>query len=234
MKVSAAILAGGRGKRMGGVDKQAIPIDGVPLGARLAARLSQRFGDVLAVTQNPGVYEGSAARVVGDLLPGFGPLSGLHAALLSCEHEWLYLAACDMPCFSDDWADRLEELASASNPGDTAQAFLAGFGNHIEPFQALYSKKCAGRLSAFLGSASLDHGWKRPSIRDFLDGIPHRVIPEAEVRAISPDWSLFFNINRPVDLEAYRGGVCMDSCPPPDESAADGSNPNRSAAAILS
>ena len=248
MRVSAAVLAGGQARRMGGVDKRSLRLglrvgdhhhadggdgadgaegdDGADeaLGQRIADRLHAHFGEVIEVSArgegDNSPHASRGARVAQDLVPGFGPLSGLHAALRACRTEWLYLVACDMPHFSADWADFLVELAVRAGGGSVSgaaakakalpMAYLAGFRHHIEPFHALYSVRCIQPLERFFaaeeGGRHRGEGarGRRPSIRDFLSGVSHWVIPEQEVRAFSPDWDLFYNLNSPDDLESYR------------------------------
>jgi len=194
---AAAMLAGGAGRRMGYIDKQCIEFEGQPLGLRVVSLLSGHFRDVLVVTGKPDLYAKTSARTVADIVPGYGPLSGLHAALSSMDADWLYLAACDMPCFSSDWAARLESFAVEHR----YDAIVAAFGPHIEPFHAMYSRRCLNVLDKML------RGSGASSFRDYLSLIPHFVVPESDVRVFSGDWSLFYNINHPEDLDPPKGPV---------------------------
>lgn len=212
MLISAAVLAGGQARRMGGMDKRSIRVDDAALGQRVVDRLAAHFGEVIEVSAPCGsgasAHASRGARQAFDLVPGFGPLSGLHAALRACRTEWLYLVACDMPHFSAAWADHLQALAvrdSGAADGIPIRplAYLAGFGRHIEPFHALYSVRCIEPLERLFGMPGGADAGRRPSIRDFLEQVPHMVIPEAEARAFSPDWDLFHNLNSPVDIDAY-------------------------------
>jgi molybdopterin-guanine dinucleotide biosynthesis protein A len=215
---SAAILAGGAGRRLGGIAKEALKgPDGRALGPDLARRLESRFDEVLVVTKDPELYAGTGARALYDLVPGFGPLSGLHAALEASSSEWLWLAACDMPAFSPDFVDFLAAwIDSAQNRGGTPgmaapYACLARFGSHFEPFQAFYSTRLLPRLEAlFKAAETLSPGesdGRRPSFRSLFEDLPVIYVPESDVRVLSPDWSLFFNINRPEDLARYRASI---------------------------
>ncbi|MFZ2781033.1 MAG: molybdenum cofactor guanylyltransferase [Rectinemataceae bacterium] len=211
-RIAAAMLAGGEGRRMGGADKQRIELDGTPLGLRIVSLLSGHFSELIVVTGNAGLYAHTEVHTVTDIIPGFGPLSGLHAALSSTGADWIYLAACDMPHFSPSWAAYLASLALRTPPEgpESCAAIVTAFGPHIEPFHALYSRACLGVLEMLLTTRSEERSEaagntfaRRPSFRDFLAHVPHRVVPEREARRFSPDWRLFLNINRPEDLAAY-------------------------------
>src|SRR5690349_13843512 len=98
---AAAILAGGRASRFGGRDKGALLVDGRPILDRQIAELAAVVGldRVLVV----GVAPRAGVRVVDDLVPGLGPLGGIHTALtLATEPkdaaaDAVFVAACDMP-----------------------------------------------------------------------------------------------------------------------------------------
>src|SRR5471030_1647054 len=86
---SAAILAGGQATRLGGRDKSALVVEGVTMLDRQLAALAPLTDDVMIV--------GGAKATISDIVPGCGPLGGLHAALTAARGNALALVACDMP-----------------------------------------------------------------------------------------------------------------------------------------
>ncbi len=199
--VCGALLAGGRSSRFQGADKQEAIFEGETLGRKAAANLLGAGIDVLVVGSNRAPYSGLELRFVRDLLPGFGPLSGLHAALAACERPWLYLLACDMPRSSPIWLAHL--VSRVGGPGiggavSTPLAAAASFGPHIEPFHALYSKACIPLLEAYAAEAG--KGDTRPSIQGFLRSIGALLVPESEYAGLGLDRGLFLNINKPNQL----------------------------------
>jgi len=219
----AAILAGGEGRRMGGVAKESMLVDGSPMGPRLVAKLSTCFERVIVVTKNGRLYEGTGAMTVSDIVPGFGPLSGLHAALSATigtgsDRDRLWLSACDMPFFDERLVDLLAvSLDGASDRARTdgspePLACLARYGTHFEPFHGIYSVRLLEPLEKLFEESRPnatprdtaeegDRVFKRPSFKDLFARAPAAFVPEDEVRSISPDWGLFFNINTPAELD---------------------------------
>jgi molybdenum cofactor guanylyltransferase len=201
---SAALLAGGRSTRMGGIDKQGISLGGEPLGRRGALSLESVFDEVLVVTPRPEIYRGLRVRCVEDRIPGRGPLSGIHAALAAASHDWVYVMACDMPFFSPEYEAFLRgRVAEALDRGlgsgkARLNAAAARYGPHVEPFHAYYSRAALPAVEELLRSSSEG---REPSVHALLQGLPCLWIPEAEVRAFSQDWSLFCNVNVPGELE---------------------------------
>ena len=162
---SAAILAGGEGRRMLGLDKLAIELGGERVAARIARILRLRFDDILVVTPRPEAFDGLGLRAIRDIVPGRGPLGGLHAALAASRSEWLYMTACDMPWQSLDWIDLLESRIetreaeeSRSDPLPSSRrclAVLARSRGYLEPFSAFYSRAFASLSAATLSAATL-------------------------------------------------------------------------------
>jgi molybdopterin-guanine dinucleotide biosynthesis protein A len=124
----AVVLAGGRGRRLGGIDKALLPVAGRPLMAHVLDRLRPQAGP-LAVNANgdPGRFAAFGLPVLPDELPDFpGPLAGVLAAM-----EWaaaqggaqVLTVPCDTPFLPDDLAGRL-----AAAGGGTAIACAASAG----------------------------------------------------------------------------------------------------------
>lgn len=202
---SAAVLAGGMSRRMAGTDKQFLRVGEETLAARVIRHVGSVFQDLVVVTNRPEAYCGYShrpLRAVKDILSGQGPLSGLHAALRAAKGGWVYLAACDTPGFSADWARLLMgKVVEAERSGEHPLACVAACGEHIEPFHALYSKAFLPLIENALRDGKRGH--RIPPISRLLDGRPHIRVPESEVRGFSQDWGLFFNINTPADWDAY-------------------------------
>ncbi|MEI6387594.1 MAG: molybdenum cofactor guanylyltransferase [Spirochaetota bacterium] len=206
---TAAILSGGEGRRLGGLAKESILMDGEALGPRLVRLLARRFGRIIVVTKNPGLYEGLGAETTADILPGMGPLSGLHAAFSQLgpgRDEWIWLAAVDMPGFDPGFVDLLEarlessiEALSPDNP-DRPGACMARFAEHFEPFQAIWSSRLLPDLEQLLHRRSSDGSTRHPSFSDLVAICQVSWVSEKEARIVSPDWRLFHNINRIEDF----------------------------------
>ncbi len=115
--ITALILAGGRGSRMGGADKGLQRFNGTPLALHTLMRLQMQqgglVGDVLVnANRNIAAYESFGAPVWPDSLPDFaGPLAGFMTGLEHCATPWLLTVPCDTPLFPFDLAARLAEAA---------------------------------------------------------------------------------------------------------------------------
>lgn len=107
--ITGLILAGGRGSRMGGIDKGLQTHAGIPLAMHALLRLSPQVGAVMInANRNLGAYESMGVPVWPDALADYpGPLAGFLAGLEHCETPYLVTVPCDSPLFPDDLVARL-------------------------------------------------------------------------------------------------------------------------------
>jgi molybdopterin-guanine dinucleotide biosynthesis protein A len=112
-QTTALVLAGGRGARMGGVDKGLQPYMGQPLVLHALQRLARQQGGPLhsvlvSANRNLAQYAALGITALPDSLPDFaGPLAGFLVGLEHCTTPYLLTVPCDSPLFPLDLAQRL-------------------------------------------------------------------------------------------------------------------------------
>jgi molybdenum cofactor guanylyltransferase len=121
--ITGLVLAGGRGSRMGGVDKGLQNHLGMPLALHCLLRLQLQVGSAMVnANRNLGAYESMGVPVWPDLQADFaGPLAGMLVGLEHCETPWLATVPCDTPNFPLDLVERLASAAQAEG-ADIAMA----------------------------------------------------------------------------------------------------------------
>jgi len=114
--ITGLVLAGGRGSRMGGVDKGLQNFQGLPLALHTLMRLSPQVGETMVnANRNLAAYEAFGAPVWPDTLSDHaGPLAGFLTGLERCETPYLLTVPCDTPWFPTDLAERMAESLSES------------------------------------------------------------------------------------------------------------------------
>jgi molybdopterin-guanine dinucleotide biosynthesis protein A len=112
--ITGLILAGGRGSRMGGVDKGLQNHRGLPLAMHALMRLSPQVGAMLInANRNLSAYEALGAPVHPDSIDNFaGPLAGVLVGLEQCQSPWMVTVPCDTPDFPLDLVEHLAGAAS--------------------------------------------------------------------------------------------------------------------------
>ena len=130
-QITGLILAGGRGSRMGGVDKGLQNYLGMPLAMHALMRLGPQVGELMInANRNLGAYESFGVPVWPDVIPDFaGPLAGFLAGLERCETPYLVTVPCDTPCFPDDLVARLAQALEAED----ADLAMARTGDQVHP-----------------------------------------------------------------------------------------------------
>jgi len=161
--ISGLILAGGRGTRMGHVDKGLQPFRGKPMAAHVLERLAPQVAAVaINANQNLPTYADFGVPVWVDETTGFaGPLAGLEAGLRHCATDYLLTAPCDSPFLPLDLAARLWDALQAEG-ADVALAVTqeAGMRKQPHPVFCLVKTSLLPVLSAYLaeGGRRMD-GW---------------------------------------------------------------------------
>ena len=179
MDITGLILAGGEGRRMGGLDKGLQIYAGRPLIDHAVERLRPQVASLLiSANRNVEVY-GHYAPVVTDRNTGYqGPLAGIEAGLAACTTPWLAVVPCDSPHFPTDLVPRL-------------LAAVGGKSAAIVDRQPVFAVIRRDRQQA---------------LTDYLAGGGRRLFEwYASIGAISVDFAepaAFVNFNTPADLAA--------------------------------
>ncbi len=149
-RVTGVILAGGLGRRMGGIDKGLQELRGQPMVAWVVERLAPQVDELLInANQNSERYAAFGHRVVPDQIPDFaGPLAGLHAALSAAAHPLVATAPCDSPFLP---ADLISRLFSALTATDADLAVARTF-DQPHPVFCLCKREVWPHLTEFLES----------------------------------------------------------------------------------
>jgi molybdopterin-guanine dinucleotide biosynthesis protein A len=149
--ITGLILAGGRGSRMGGVDKGLQTHHGVPLALHALLRLSPQVGHVMInANRNLAAYEAMGVPVWPDALPDFaGPLAGFLVGLERCETTYLATLPCDSPLFPADLVARLAAALDAEGAELAKAAPLAHGLARVQPVFCLMKASLLESLVRF-------------------------------------------------------------------------------------
>lgn len=185
MSVTAAIMAGGKSKRMG-QDKAWIELDGEPIIRRVANVLALVADEVIVVANDPR-YAALGMRVVPDKFPDGGALGGIATGVSAATHDRVLVAACDMPFLSAElWRVLLDHRYEAD-------VVIPRIGGQYETLHALYTKACLAPMERALGAGKL-------RVISFFEEVRVQAIDERELRVADPTLRSFTNVNTPEEL----------------------------------
>jgi molybdopterin-guanine dinucleotide biosynthesis protein A len=151
-EITGLILAGGRGTRMGHVDKGLQNFRGAPMALHVMLRLQPQVGELMInANQNLAPYESFGVPVWPDEMQGYaGPLAGMQTGLIHCTTEYMVTAPCDSPFLPTDLVARLaDRLVDAG--ADLAVAVTgAGAARQVHPVFCLMKTSLLQHLSEYL------------------------------------------------------------------------------------
>ena len=171
--ITAVILAGGRGSRLGGQDKGMLELNGRPLIEYILDAVTPQVKTVIInANRNHQFYAGYGYPVVSDDIKNFqGPLAGFAAALSACTTNFIMTLPCDGPSVPADLAHRLCK-AVIDNEAEIA---VAHDGQRLQPVYALMPCSLLASLLAFLdaGDRKIDlwYSQHKVALADFSDVI---------------------------------------------------------------
>jgi len=168
--ITGLILAGGRGQRLGGVDKGLQPWRGRPLVDHALARLAPQVRTVMiSANRNAALYATRTAQVLSDATDDFpGPLAGILAGLRAASSPWLAVVPCDSPRLPGDLVERLAR-GTGDARGAVVQRDHGEAGLRLEPVCCLLSTTLADDLAHYLaGGGRKVEGWVARHARPVL------------------------------------------------------------------
>ncbi len=182
--VTAIVLCGGTGSRLGEGDKTLVPVLGRPLVSYTAAGLAPQVGRVvLSCGRDPATYVELGYDVVADARPGDGPLGGVASALPSVDSDWVLVHPGDTPFPDAGLVARLGPTADARGLA------VPRTGSQRQHLVLLLSRAMAAELVGYYEAGGR-------AIRLWLDEHEMEGVDMSDVA------DSFFNVNTPADLEA--------------------------------
>ena len=189
--VTGIVLAGGQGRRMGGVDKGLQPLRGRPMVAWVIERFAPQVDEVLInANQNLERYGALGHRVIPDEIRGYaGPLAGLHRGLTETAHDLVATVPCDSPFLPNDLVARLRTALEQKQ----SEIAVARTGDQPHPVFCLCRRSVLPGLTAFLagGGRKIDAWYANLKV--------------AEV-AFDDNPGAFSNVNTEAELKAFEEG----------------------------
>jgi len=184
---SAAILAGGKARRLGGRDKSRLVIEGRPIIVRQLEVLQRVAHDIFIVGPRADLYADLGLPVYADLVPDRGALGGLYTALEVARDDAVLAVACDLPFLDAGLLARLVER-SAGHDG----AWMAT-GRGAEPLIACYRRSARACVLERLRAGAL-------KVADLGTTLEMAAVGAEEAAEFGPLDRLLANVNTPEDF----------------------------------
>jgi len=188
MTWEAAILAGGRARRLGGQDKGALRVGAGSILERQVALLRARTSRVTIVGGPPDRALPPDVTAVPDAFEDLGPIGGLYTALARARADRLLVLACDLPFVTGEF---LEYLVLA---GPDAEVVLPRDDRGLHPLCAAYAASATPVIRE-----AIERGVRK--VRQAIAPLRLHLIEGRELAAFDPHGRLLHNVNTPGDYE---------------------------------
>ena len=182
--LAAAILAGGRARRLGGINKATLRVGALAIIDRQLPVLRALANEIFVVGRDDPAWTARGLRAVADEVADAGPLGGIYTAIRQSPCERTLVVACDLPFLSAAFLQRLAAVRDAD-------LVIPRSARGYEPLCAIYSRACEAGIHGRLARGEYEASRLPAGIR------------VAEI-AVDDDLSVV-NVNTPHDYERAKG-----------------------------
>lgn len=190
---TGVILAGGENRRMNGKMKALLSLDGEIIIQRQIREMKLVCQELIVVTNKQEFFTTieNIDRVVTDIIPGRGPLSGMHAAFSLANYTDIWVVACDMPFVSHKAA----QILRAQREQLDCDAVIPFIQDKLQPLHGVYRKSVVPEIEKTLAT-------KEYKVGLFLDRIEwHRITADYFITN-GIDLSFVTNVNTPTEYQS--------------------------------
>lgn len=189
--VSGIILAGGKSRRMGGINKALLEIGGQSIVERVRAALAAVIQDIAIITNTPEDFRFLGLPMFGDLIQDCGSIGGLFTGLYQCSTSHGFFVGCDMPFLNEEVIAHMVRLIAHHD------VIIPRIEGRLEPLHAIYSRRCLPYVRELILNEDL-------AIINLFPKVKLLEVPQADLAVFDPDFRFIMNINTREDFEKAR------------------------------
>lgn len=186
LTIAAAIIAGGQARRLGGIDKSRLVVQGRPIIVRQVEILQRLATPIVVIAEDAARFADLGLPVYPDVVPGAGALGGILTALESVDADRVIVVAGDLPFLS---VDALGHLAERALHADGAWVQTT---RGIEPLLACYRRQARSGVRAAVEAREF-------KAADLGTRLNMAAVTESDLAPFGPVDRLLTNVNTPDD-----------------------------------
>jgi molybdopterin-guanine dinucleotide biosynthesis protein A len=191
--ITAFILSGGESSRIG-LNKAFLKIEGKSLIQRLIELLDSVFAKVIISSNERELYEFTRKKVINDIYPGRGPLSGIHSALECTDTTKNFIISCDLPLITIEMINYMVNYSS--------QKEMPKAEGRIQQLCGIYSKNVLLEIENLLVESNKSTSNLKGSIFELMDRVQTEITEVDKLGFYHSN--LFLNINSPEDYNLAK------------------------------
>ena len=158
--ITGVVLAGGKARRMGGIDKGLLELRGKPLWKHVADTLLSQLNTVVVnANRHQEIYRSGGLKVISDVMADFpGPLAGMLSVFQQETGDWFLFCPCDTPFIPQTLAARLRARCNQApvvwvHDGERDHPTIALVHRSVQPFLQRYLQSGERRVMVFMRQA---------------------------------------------------------------------------------
>lgn len=190
-KINAVLLAGGKSRRFGNIDKALLPFAGTTLIEYICSNLNENFNRVIIIGSKDKYSFIKRVEIHEDIYKNKGPLAGIYTGLYFSETNYNFICGCDMPFLNSNYFSYLKDDFKKE---DKTEIVVPEYNGFLEPLAALYHYSLLKRIQNEILNYNL-------RIKSFYDNAEKKILSEAALKEKFNLEKLFFNLNYPEDLD---------------------------------
>lgn len=186
-------MAGGQNRRMQ-QNKAFLKLDGKNFIEKVIEKIMPPCLDLVISSNTAEEYEFLGFKVVPDLIPQRGPLSGVHAGLQASDFAYNFVVPCDMPFLN---RELVEFLIEESQGFDVT---VPRFGSYPQPLHGVYHKNCIPLIETYLNGGGT-------KVTGFYPQVKVKFIEEEQLAAFGEITKIFYNVNTPEEFQSAKNNL---------------------------
>jgi molybdopterin-guanine dinucleotide biosynthesis protein A len=190
-KINAVLLAGGKSRRFGKINKALLPFAGTTLIEYICSNLNDNFNRVILIGSKDKYSFIDGIEVHEDIYQNKGPLAGIYTGLYFSETNYNFICGCDMPFLNSNY---FSYLKASLKKEEKTEIIVPQYNGFLEPLAALYHYSLLKRVQNEILNNNL-------RIKSFYDNAEKKILSESILKEKFNLEKLFLNLNYPRDLE---------------------------------
>ncbi len=186
----AAILAGGKSSRFPG-NKALATWYHYSIIETIVKILEPSFRELFIISNSAQDYSHIKLDIYPDIIPGYGPISGIHSALKHSRAQRIFIVACDMPALNINLINWMCSI-------DTwAPIVIPELNEGMEPLHAIYHKSLTPLLETIISTG-------KTGMQRIIKQLPYRSVSYTEIKRFCPDLLCLKNTNTLEELKRLK------------------------------
>ncbi|MCM8785724.1 MAG: molybdenum cofactor guanylyltransferase [Candidatus Omnitrophica bacterium] len=190
--MNGIILAKGQKSERLNFDKAFIKFKNKKIIEIVVEKISPLFKEIYIITTSPKkfkIFENQKIKIVKDEI-FCGPLGGIYNGLKISKSIYNFVFACDLPFLDVDFIKYMMKIEK------NYDLLVPIYKNNFQLLHSIYSKRIIKTIEDMLNN-------KKYAVKEILKRVNVKFINEDDIKKITKNFNIFFNLNTENDLKKF-------------------------------